>query len=244
MQTLLLDAAGRRRSPATLPGYHRGRSPRNKGLRYPADPPTVEEIVAVMRAAGGTLDGLRLRALARRSVASWLAHRRGSRSHVSRRRTSTRGAARSSSATAKAASVARSGWDVWAWEQLAPWLDARAAMPVGTLFCIIHGRTAGALGPRPQFGRNSAACGRDGARRRPTDRDPATTGPHEPRDHFDLPPRHRQHRDDRHRPCPPSPNDPGDRGASAQRGMEAVGGAVGGAARLRRRRSARVRGRL
>ena len=43
----VLDAAGRRRSPATLPGYHAGRSPRNKGLRYPADPPTVEEIVAV-----------------------------------------------------------------------------------------------------------------------------------------------------------------------------------------------------
>ena len=47
----VLDAAGRRRSPATLPGYHTGRPPRNKGMRYPADPPTVEEIVAVMRHA-------------------------------------------------------------------------------------------------------------------------------------------------------------------------------------------------
>jgi len=52
MESVLLDAAGRRRSRATLPGYHRGRPPRNKGLRYPADPPTVEEIVAVMRRAG------------------------------------------------------------------------------------------------------------------------------------------------------------------------------------------------
>jgi len=33
------DAAGRRRSPATMPGYHAGRPPHNKGLRYPADPP-------------------------------------------------------------------------------------------------------------------------------------------------------------------------------------------------------------
>ena len=41
-----LDAAGRRRSPATLPGFHAGRPPHNKGMRYPADPPTVEEIVA------------------------------------------------------------------------------------------------------------------------------------------------------------------------------------------------------
>ena len=48
----LIDAGGRGRSPATMPGFHRGRPPRNKGLRYPADPPTVEEIVAVMRQAG------------------------------------------------------------------------------------------------------------------------------------------------------------------------------------------------
>ena len=41
----LLDSAGRRRSPATMPGYHAGRSPRNKGLRYSADPPTVQEII-------------------------------------------------------------------------------------------------------------------------------------------------------------------------------------------------------
>src|SRR4051794_27954448 len=40
-----------------------GRPPRNKGRRYPADPPTVEEIVAVMRCAGITPHGLRVRAL-------------------------------------------------------------------------------------------------------------------------------------------------------------------------------------
>jgi hypothetical protein len=44
MSELLLDAAGRRRSPATLPDFRAGRSPRNKGIRYPADPPTIEEI--------------------------------------------------------------------------------------------------------------------------------------------------------------------------------------------------------
>src|SRR5215204_3990070 len=52
MSELLLDAAGRRRSPATLPQFHAGRPPRNKGMRYPADPPTIEEIVTVMRHAG------------------------------------------------------------------------------------------------------------------------------------------------------------------------------------------------
>jgi hypothetical protein len=52
MSELPLDRAGRRRSPATMPGFHAGRPPRNKGLGYPADPPNVEEIIAVMRAAG------------------------------------------------------------------------------------------------------------------------------------------------------------------------------------------------
>jgi integrase len=61
--TTLVDTAGRRRSPATLPGYHQGRPPRNKGQRYPADPPTVEEIIAVMRAAGQDKDAVRLRGL-------------------------------------------------------------------------------------------------------------------------------------------------------------------------------------
>lgn len=46
-----------------MPGYHRGRPPRNKGEQYPADPPTVEEIVAVMRILGDRPDGERLRAL-------------------------------------------------------------------------------------------------------------------------------------------------------------------------------------
>ena len=45
----LLDCAGRRCSPATMSGFHQGRPPRNKGLRYPPDRPSVEDIVAVMR---------------------------------------------------------------------------------------------------------------------------------------------------------------------------------------------------
>ena len=59
----LLDAAGRRRSPATMPGFRAGIAPRNKGQSYPADPPTVDEIVAVMRQAGHDRHGHRLSAL-------------------------------------------------------------------------------------------------------------------------------------------------------------------------------------
>ena len=53
----------RRRSPATLPGYHTGRPAPNKGRRYPADPPRPEEIIAVMREAGESRYGHRVRAL-------------------------------------------------------------------------------------------------------------------------------------------------------------------------------------
>src|SRR3954462_15115873 len=63
MPELLLDRAGRCRSPATMPGFHAGRPPHNKGLRYPADPPTIEEIIAVMHAAGDDPHGRSLRAL-------------------------------------------------------------------------------------------------------------------------------------------------------------------------------------
>jgi integrase/recombinase XerD len=62
MSELLLDRAGRRRSPATLPGLHAGHTPGNKGLRYPADPPKVEEII-VVRTAGDGAQGRRLRGL-------------------------------------------------------------------------------------------------------------------------------------------------------------------------------------
>ncbi len=58
-----VNAAGRRRSPATMPGYLAGRAPRNKGMRYPPDPPRAEEIVLVMRQAGHDRHGLRVRAL-------------------------------------------------------------------------------------------------------------------------------------------------------------------------------------
>jgi hypothetical protein len=52
--TVLVDAAGRRRSPATLRGYLCGRAPRNKGMQ--PDPPRPEEIVLVMRQAGNDPD--------------------------------------------------------------------------------------------------------------------------------------------------------------------------------------------
>ena len=102
-----LDAAGRRRSPATLPGYHAGRPPRNKGMRYPADPPTIDEIVAVMRHASDDRHGWRLRAM----IVVLGAPACGSRKRWRWPSTTlTTGADRSSSAAARVAAAARSGW--------------------------------------------------------------------------------------------------------------------------------------
>jgi site-specific recombinase XerD len=136
----LLDAAGRPRSPATLPGYHLGRPPRNKGLRYPADPPRVEEIVAVMRQAGNCVHGARIRGLI---VVLWRAGLRISealdlaegdldpeRGALLVRR-------------GKGGKRRESGMDDWGWEQLRPWFEHRAQMPVGPLFCIVNDPTRG-----------------------------------------------------------------------------------------------------
>jgi site-specific recombinase XerD len=140
MSEVLLDPAGRRRSPATLPEFHAGRPPRNKGVRYPADPPKVEEIVAVMRAAGDGAHGRRLRGLI---VVLWRAGLRIAEalalgeSDLDARRGSVlvrRG---------KGGRRREVGMDDWAWEQLRPWLVARVELPVGPLFCIINGPTRG-----------------------------------------------------------------------------------------------------
>src|SRR3712207_1391333 len=123
-----------------MPGFHTGRPPPNKGVRYPADPPTVEEIVAVMRAAGDGVHGRRLRGLIvvlrraglRIDEALSLAepdldHRRGPtlvrRGKGGRRR--------------------EVGMDEWAWRHLAPGLELRFELPVGPLFCVVNGPTCG-----------------------------------------------------------------------------------------------------
>jgi hypothetical protein len=58
-----LDCLGRRRSPAATSAFHAGGPPGNRGLRYPADPPPVEEVIAVIRAAGDDAYGDRLRGM-------------------------------------------------------------------------------------------------------------------------------------------------------------------------------------
>jgi len=136
----VLDSAGRQRSPVTLPGYHAGRPPRNKGLRYPADPPTVEEIIAVMRQTSDDRHGFRLRALI---IVLWRGGLRirealalGERDLDPRRGSLL-------VRSGKGGRRREMGMDAWGWEQLGPWLAARVELPIGPLFCVIDGPTRG-----------------------------------------------------------------------------------------------------
>ena len=160
MHPMSFDATGRRRAAVTQPGYHAGRSPRNKGRRYPADPPTVEEIVAVMRTAGTSPDGVGLRALI---VVLWRAGLRISEALA---------LSESDMDSRRGAVLVRAGkgnkrlevgMDTWAWDQLVPWRELRARFPVGTFFCVVHGATAGweweASCARRQLARTAAAAG-------------------------------------------------------------------------------------
>jgi site-specific recombinase XerD len=156
----VLDAAGRRRSPATMPGYHAGRPPRNKGIRYPADPPTVEEIVAVMRHPADDRHGRRVRAMI---VVLW---RAGLRVQEALALAEADLDARRGSLLVRRGKGGRRrevGMDDWAWEQLAPWLGTRVELPVGPLFCIIDGPTRGrswsSAGVRVELRRLAARAG-------------------------------------------------------------------------------------
>jgi site-specific recombinase XerD len=115
-------------------------APGNKGRRYPADPPRVEEIVAVMKGAGGGAYGCRLRGLI---VVLWRAGLRisealalsesdleYSRGSVLVRR-------------GKGGRRREVGMDDWGWGQLRPWLEFRVSLPVGPLFCVVTGPTRG-----------------------------------------------------------------------------------------------------
>jgi site-specific recombinase XerD len=144
----------------TLASFHAGRPPRNKGLRYPPDPPTVEEIISVMCAAGDHPDGLRLRGLI---VVLWRAGLRISEALalVETDLDQPRGAILVR--RGKGGKRREVGMDRWGWEQLDPWLRFRATLPVGALFCVMRGPTRGRkcapAGARSQLRRTAQAAG-------------------------------------------------------------------------------------
>jgi integrase len=108
---------------------------------YPADPPTVDEIVAVMRQTPTDRHGLRLRALI---VVLW---RGGLRIQEALSLIeSDLDAWRGSILVRRGKGNKRRevGMDACAWsDHFAPWLACRVELPVGPLFCVIDGPTRG-----------------------------------------------------------------------------------------------------
>jgi site-specific recombinase XerD len=111
-----------------------------RGLRYPADPPKVDEIIAVMRAAGDDAHGHRLRRLI---VILWRAGLRIQEALA---------LAEADLDQRRGALVVRRGkggrrrevgMDAWGWQELHSWLELRLQLPVGPLFCVISGPTRG-----------------------------------------------------------------------------------------------------
>jgi site-specific recombinase XerD len=160
MHPAFVDAAGHQRAAVTLPGYHTGRPPRNKGRRYPADPPTVEEIIAVMRTAGECPDGARLRALI---VVLWRAGLRISEALALAESDMDPPCGAVLVRRGKGDKRREVGMDTWAWEQLKPWQKLRTQLPVGAFFCVVHGPTAGRnwepSSARRQLRRTAAVAG-------------------------------------------------------------------------------------
>ena len=137
---VLVDAAGRRRSPATTPGYLAGRAPHNKGMQYPPDPPRPEEIIVVMRQAGHDRHGLRLRALI---AVLWRAGLRISEALALNETDIDSARGSLLIRHGKGDKRREAGMDQFGFEQLAAWMTHRVSLPVGPLFCVIDGPTRG-----------------------------------------------------------------------------------------------------
>jgi integrase len=225
---LPLDAAGRRRSPATVAGYLAGRAPRNKGMEYPPDPPRAEEIILVMRQAGDGRHGLRIRALI---AVLWRGGLRISEAlalnetDVDERRGSL--LIRHGKGGDKRREA---GMDQFGFEQLDAWLAHRVSLPPGPLFCVIDGSTRGrrwaATAARAELRQLAAGAG---VRRRFAPHqlrhahavELAREGvavniiqrqlQHRPGHDLDLPTGHRPQRNHRRRPDPPTAHNPSHR---------------------------------
>jgi site-specific recombinase XerD len=110
------------------------------GRQFPADPPRVDEIIAVMRAAGERPYGLRLRALI---VILWRSGRRISEALALAETDLEPVRGSLLVRCGKGGKRREVGMDDWGWDQLRCWLGFRQTLPVGPLLCAISQPAAG-----------------------------------------------------------------------------------------------------
>ena len=226
MTELLLDAAGRRRSPATMPD---STPAARRATRASATRPTRRRSRRSSRSCAPPATASTAGGCAALIVVLWRAGLRIHEALALAEPDLDAAAARCSSAAARAAAAARSAWTTGrgsSWSRGST-VRARAAGRAAVLrhqrpdprTAVVDRRRARRAPPtsrahagvRRRFAPHQlrhAARRRDGPRGRAADRHPAPARPQQPRHHLDLPPRHRQRRDHRHRPRPPRTDDP------------------------------------
>jgi integrase len=138
--TPLLDARGYRRSPATIPGFHAGRVPRNRGRRYPADPPSNEDLLKLLRGCPPTPTGRRTSAII---ILLWRSGLRIGEALMLEERDLDLRSGAIVVRRGKGGKRRIVGMDPWGWHQIEPWLEVRHRLPPGPVFCVVHGPTAG-----------------------------------------------------------------------------------------------------
>jgi hypothetical protein len=221
----LVDVTGRMRSPAATPGHWAGCAPPNKGQRYPADPPTVEEIILVMRQAGPGPYADRTRALIAILSSAGLRISEALALHRDRPGPEDRISAR----PPREGREAQDGRDgrLGLGSRLPAGQSTASISRSARCSASLPARRAAADGPRPppaaSFGasrgrlrsggglRRTSSGDRDGARGDPAADYSEAARACPPRDYLDLPPGNRHPRDRRHGAPPPTAGDPGER---------------------------------
>lgn len=136
----VLDICGRVRSPATYPGHHKGRKPKNAGQSYPKEAPTITEIVAVMNACSDDLPGQRTRALI---LVMWRTGLRISEALDLHEPDLNEHDGTVFVRCGKGKKSRLIGMDDFGFRHLRAWLELRKELPVGPLFPVVLGPTAG-----------------------------------------------------------------------------------------------------
>lgn len=136
----LLDSRGYRRPPATLPGSGKRRPPRNKGRTYPPTAPTPEDVSLLLAACPDTLPGRRLHALVVLLFSTGL---RISEALKLEERDLDTARHALTVREGKGRKTRVVGMNLWGWNGLEPWLREREELPIGPIFCVVHGPTVG-----------------------------------------------------------------------------------------------------
>ena len=124
-----------------MPGYHAGRTPANKGQKYPPEPLTEAEVYRLLDACPPTSPcRRRTRALI---ILLWRSGLRIHEALLLEPRDLDPSTGMVHVRRGKGGKAGYSAMDAWAFEQVDEWLRFRARYPHGPVFCVCEGPTKG-----------------------------------------------------------------------------------------------------